>query len=91
MGKKKTKEVELQEVNIILRIPENAASLEVCAGLVDENGKFINVKKKLTVQDIFKARQDFLDNVDGGDDYDAKFVLTDEGLEYLNKLREGLE
>ena len=91
MGKKKTKEVELQEVNIILRIPENAASLEVRASLVNENGKFINVKKKLTVQDIFKARMDFLDYVDGGDDYDAKFVLTDEGLEYLNKLREGLE
>ena len=46
MGKKKEKAVELQEVNIILRIPENAASLEVVASLVDEDGKLMNFKKK---------------------------------------------
>ena len=84
MGKKKA--VELQEVNIILRIPENAASLEVCASLVDDDGKLMKVKKKLSVQDIFKARQDFLENVEDGDDYDARYVLTEEGKAYLEEL-----
>ncbi len=88
MGKKKLKEVEVQEVNIILRIPYNAASLEVRASLVDENGKLMNVSKKLSVQDIFKARQAFLENVEGGDDYDVRYILTDGGREYLNKLLE---
>lgn len=86
MGKGKDKIVELQEVNIILRIPENAASLEVSASLVDVNGKLVKVKKKLSVQDIFKARQDFLDNVEDGDDYDARYVLTEEGKAYLEEL-----
>ena len=86
MGKKKQKEVDLQEVNIILRIPENAASLEVVVSLVDEDGKLMNVKKKLSVQDIFKARQDFLENVEDGDDYDARYVLTEEGKAYLEEL-----
>ena len=88
MGKKKQKQVELQEKNIILRIPENAASLEISASLVDENGKLMNVRKQLTVQDIFKARQDFLENVEGGDEYDVKYVIIDEGREYLQELLE---
>ena len=82
------KEVELQEMNIILRIPENAVFLEVKASLMDENGELMNVMKKLPVQDIFKARQDFLQNVEDGDEYDARYVLTDEGREYLNSLLE---
>ena len=88
MGKKKQKEVELNETNIILKIPENAASLTVIANMVDSDGKLMKVQKTLSVQDIFKARQDFLDNVEGGDDYDAKFVLTEEGKAYLEQLLE---
>lgn len=88
MGKKKQKEVELNETNIILKIPENAASLTVIANMVDADGKLMKVQKTLSVQDIFKARQDFLDNVEGGDDYDAKFVLTEEGKAYLEQLLE---
>ena len=58
------------------------------ASLMDENGQLMNVMKKLPVQDIFKARQDFLQNVEDGDEYDARYVLTDEGREYLNSLLE---
>ncbi len=88
MEEKEPKEVELQEMNIILKIPENAVFLEVKASLMDENGQLMNVMKKLPVQDIFKARQDFLQNVEDGDEYDARYVLTDEGMEYLNSLLE---
>jgi hypothetical protein len=88
MGKMELKEVELQEINIILKIPENAFFLEVKASLMDENGQLMNVMKKLPVQDIFKARQDFLQNVEDGDEYDARYVLTDESMEYLTGLQE---
>ena len=88
MEEMEPKEVELQEMNIILKIPENAVFLEVKASLMNENGQLMNVMKKLPVQDIFKARQDFLQNVEDGDEYDARYVLTDEGREYLNSLLE---
>ena len=88
MEEMEPKEVELQEMNIILKIPENAIFLEVKASLMNENGQLMNVMKKLPVQDIFKARQDFLQNVEDGDEYDARYVLTDEGREYLNSLLE---
>ena len=35
------------------------------------------------------ARQAFLDNVEDGDDYDARFVITDKGMDYLEQLKEG--
>lgn len=89
MGKRQ-KEVELAETNIILKIPENAVSLSVTANLLDENGKLVKVSKNLTVKDIFEARQAFLENVEDGDDYDARYVLTEEGRAYLNHLMEGI-
>ena len=87
MGKKK-KEIDLDEVNIILRIPENAAEITVSATLLDKKGRPMEVSKKLSIQDIFKARKDFLDNVPDGDDYDTKYVLTDEGRVFLERMME---
>ncbi|MBQ9664596.1 MAG: hypothetical protein IJV40_15730 [Oscillospiraceae bacterium] len=83
---KKKKEIDLDEINIILRIPENAAEITVSAKLLDKKGKPMKVGRTLSVQDIFKARTDFLENVADGDDYDAKYVLTDEGRAYLERL-----
>ena len=73
--------VELGEMNVILRIPEGAVALEVTATLLDEDGTPLRVMRKLSVQDIFKARQAFIDNVEDGDDYDGYYVLTEEALE----------
>lgn len=89
MGKKKPepgKTIELEEMNIFLRIPKEAVALEVTASLLDPDGKLMKVKTSLSVSDIRDRRQDFLDNVDLGDDYDARFVLTDEGRAYLEDL-----
>ena len=82
-------ELELAETNIIMKIPENAVSLEVTAKMIDENGELISVGKTMNVQDIFQARKDFLDNIIDGDDYDAKYVLTDKGREWLDSLLGG--
>ena len=94
MGKsKKTKAdehevIELEEMNIFLRIPKEAVALEVTASLLSETGKVQKVSTKLSVSDIRDRRQDFLDNVEDGDDYDARYVLTDEGRAYLESLKE---
>ena len=82
------KEVELKEMNIFLKVPESAVALEVSAKIIDGNGNLVRVGKSLTVQDLFRARKDFLDNVPDGDDYDAKYVLTDTGRECLERLME---
>ena len=88
MSKKSTtgKTIELEEMNIFLRIPKEAVALEVTASLLDPDGKLMKVKTSLSVSDIRDRRQDFLDNVDLGDDYDAHFVLTEEGKAYLESL-----
>ena len=92
----KHKVVELEEMNIFLRIPKEAVALEVTASLLNEDGaldgdgKIMKVSTKLSVSDIRDRRQAFLDNVEGGDDYDARYVLTEEGRKYLAQL-EGME
>ena len=93
MGKnKKTdkaeKSIEVEEMNIILLIPKEVASITVNAVIIDADDKTLKVSRRLSVEDIRKARQDFLDNVEGGDDYDAHYVLSDEGMKYLEQLRE---
>lgn len=89
MAKKKDRKViEVEEENIILRIPRDAAGIEVTATLIGEDEKVQKISRKLSVSDIREARQAFLDNVEFGDDYDAKFVLTEKGQKYLDGLEE---
>ena len=95
MGKTKKKAgpktMELEEMNIILRIPKDAVALEVTASLLAGDGKLMKVSRKLAVSDIRDQRQAFLENVEDGDEYDARYVLTDEGREYLEQLKKSLE
>ena len=88
MGKDEKKTVEVEEMNIILRIPKSAASITVTAMIIEDNDETMKVSRRLTTEDIRTARQDFLDNVEDGDDYDARFVITDEGMEYLKQLKQ---
>lgn len=86
---KSSKTMEVEEMNIILRIPKDAASLTVTAVLIGKDDKVVKVGRRLSADDIRSARQAFLDNVEDGDDYDARYVLTDEGREYLEILHKG--
>ena len=96
MAKKKTKPddvgktIELEDINIILKIPKEAVALEVTASLILD-GELRKVGHNLSVSDIRDARQAFLDNVEDGDDYDARYVLTEEGMAYLEQLKEQRE
>lgn len=72
------------EINIILNIPANTAFLTVGATVIDESGKLVQYKEMtLMPEAIRQARQDFLDNVPSGDDYNAEYALTEKGLELL--------
>ena len=82
MSKKKT--VELEEIGIIIRIPKNCKKFKIKA-IVDIDGEETKVEQKFKFEDIMIARQDFLDNVEFGDDFDAKFQVTEEGLKWLEE------
>ena len=88
-GKKEPKTVELEEMNVILRIPKTAASVTITAVIINEDDESVKVSHRLSAEDIRDARQAFLDNVEDGDDYDARFVITEEGMEYLRSLEKG--
>lgn len=87
---KKKKYVDLDEMNAILRIPKETVSLTLKVQLIGEDGKLMKVERKLTVSDIHAARSAFLENVPDGDEYDAKYVLTDEGRAYLEQVATGM-
>lgn len=78
--------VDLEVMNVILKIPKEAVSLEITARIFDEDGTLREVETKLKVSEIMEARQDFLDNVVGGDEYDARYFATEAGREYLKSL-----
>ena len=78
--------VDLDLIPIIIRIPKDSAHLNINASIVGTDGETKKVSLNWSVSDIFEARKDFIDNV-GDDDYDARYVLTDEGRAYLEELR----
>ncbi len=80
-------DVDLDLMNVILRIPKEAVFLEITAGVLDEDGEVKQVSSKLSVSGIRDARQAFLDNVEDGDEYDTKYVIMEEGRRYLEQLK----
>ena len=81
----KTTLYEGELINIILKVPKNTAAMTVSA-IVMEGKTTQNMSMDMGVEDIRVARQDFLDNCEEGDDYDAVYVLTDEGRAFLDEL-----
>ena len=71
-------------MGIIMKIPEKSESIRMEIDFVDASG----VKRKCIAQfnkdNIDDMRQDFLDNVELGDDYDAVYTLTNKAKIYLN-------
>lgn len=86
--KSKEKSIELDEMCLIVRVPKGALKLKVTATIQDEKGNEVKAKKLFGIDDILKMRQDFLDNVASGDDFDAPFEVTEEGFNYLNSSKE---
>ena len=78
--------VELQEINIFAKIPENAARLTLTVQYFDDDGNPQTAYKVMNAEDIRQARKDFLDYVEDGDDYDALYVVTEEGKRWIEEL-----
>ena len=77
--------MELDEMNVILQIPENAVSVTITATIMIDD-KPMKAKKKLDAEAIRTVRQEFLENVEFGDDYNAMFVLSDKGRELADAI-----
>ena len=81
------REIELEEMNIIIKVPKDALKVTIKVQVPGYDGEIIKAKKKLLKTDIDAARKDFLDNVEDGDDFNAKYVVTEKGKEYLKQLQ----
>lgn len=79
-------EIELDLMNIIVKIPKEAVEVRIDATIYHD-GKLEIVHSGMNMVEIADARQDFLDNVEDGDDYDAIYTLTEEGERYLDSLQ----
>lgn len=82
-----TEPIELDLINIILPIPKQTVSMKLTVKVMDGD-TIQTVYKPFTISDIHDMRQNFLDNVEFGDDYDAVYTITEEGKRYLEALNE---
>ena len=67
-----------QMMNIILDIPDSTFHMDVVAKMIDDDESTKIVTARLGLADIRRMRQDFLDNVEGGDDYNAVYTLSEQ-------------
>jgi len=79
------KYIELDEMDIMLRVPAGACALELTAIMMDENHKTYEVSRAISPAELYKARQNFLEYI--GDGYDDTYVLTEKGKEWLEELK----
>ena len=71
----------LEHRAILFGFPEHAVEVEIQAK-VFENGKLMNVTKKMDMDEI---REAFRKADDGYIDDDDRFVITDKGIAYLEE------
>lgn len=81
--------IELEEMNIIIKVPTEAVSLTVNAKVMSDDGEIYEVQSSYSPSQLRDARHCFLDEVELGDDFDTTHVFTEKGLEYARMLREG--
>lgn len=78
-------ELDCELINIIVKVPKETVTCGFTAKLL-QDGKLIEAHMEMTPEEFRQARQDFLDNVEGGDDFDKVYRLTEEGKAYVDKL-----
>ena len=70
-------------INIIVKVSENTVACKFTATMITDDGKLQDAEMKMNAEEFRQARQDFLDNVEDGDDYDMVYVLTDKAKREL--------
>lgn len=78
-------ELDCELINIIVKVPKETVTCGFTAKLL-MNGELKEAHMEMTPEEFRQARQDFLDNVEGGDDFDKVYRLTEEGKAYVEKL-----
>jgi len=81
--------IELDEMDIMLAVPKDACALEVTVIMMDDNNETYKVSKRISPAELTKAREDFVNYI--GDDYDATYVLSDVGRQWLEAMKNGKE
>lgn len=85
MAENMEQELDCELINIIVKVPKDTVSCSVTAKML-VNGKLEDAHMEMTPEEFRQARQDFLDEVEAGDDYDSVYALTEEGKAYVEKL-----
>ena len=77
-------ELDTELIHIIVQVPKDTVAVSFDAKLL-QNGQLVTANMDMSAEEFRQARQDFLDEVEAGDEYDAVYTLTDE---YKRKLEE---
>lgn len=84
-GKMEQQELNCELINIIVKVPKETVTCGFTAKLL-QGGKLVEAHMDMSPEEFRQARQDFLDNVEGGDDFDKVYVLSEEGKAYVDNL-----
>ena len=72
-------------INIIMKVPQGTSYLSATAKLFDKKGEPVSYVMEMDAEMLAEARQDFLDNVEDGDEYDVRYVISDYGRATLEQ------
>lgn len=73
-------------INIIVKVPANTVGLTLTAKTIGKDDEIHEYQSEMALSDVFEARNDFLDNVECGDDYDAVYTLTEKGRQMVEAM-----
>lgn len=79
-------ELDCELINIIVKVPKDTVACRFMVMMITDDGKLQNAEMAMNATEFRQARQDFLDNVEGGDDFDKMWVLTEKGKAEVDKL-----
>ena len=78
-------ELDCELINIIVKVPKATVACRFIAKML-QDGKLIEAHMDMSPEEFRQARQDFLDNVEDGDDFDKMWVLTEKEKAEVDKL-----
>ena len=71
---------------MIMTLPDNAVQAEMELTMFNATEDIVHETRLLKLKEIMDARTEFLKYIVGGDDYNAVYVLTDEGRALADSL-----
>lgn len=85
-------DTDIKGTYIIIGVPKEAIDVTLRCKLFDtQTNSIADFAVHLDITGIANARHEFLEIIYDGDDYNARYVVTEEGLKYLRQLQENGE